>query len=414
MINRDNLKKALDELNKYKKSKTKKYNFYSFDNILKNYNFDVFFSVATRTTGKTTAVQRDIILQDFYEHGYQFVKLCRTKEELRPNQQSDWWTEIVKRVLNKYDIDIRYKNGRYVINSLEEHTTDGVLNEGKFFKTGQVIGYVVPVLREQSYKSLNYERCYNIIFEEFAKSSDYGYHIGEIEYFNSLIATINRLRDDVKIYFLGNVLSPENPYFKYYGIDGFSLVEGHTYVFTDYSTYSEPCEVGLEYGKRVTEKVEDIPKLLRTKGNQQVTGMSNFDLPASIIDSDDWLLHCLDAGVDVFEHFFQVKYKLRISVDETKKLIKNDNGTFKFDYIEYYYIFDKSNKKIYLVKAEPSDSYGLYLAESYNVPLYKLADEDIRNELPLLQANKLIYPIIYGDIQIYRYFKERIEKNGRF
>ena len=142
--------------------------------------------------------------------------------------------------------------------------------------------------------------------------------------------------------------------------------------------------------------------------------MSNFDLPASIIDSDDWLLHCLDAGATTFEHFFQVKYKLRISVDETKKLIKNENGTFKFDYIEYYYIFDKNNKKIYLINAEPSDCYGLYLSESYNVPLYKLADEDIRNELPILQANKLIYPIIYGDIQIYRYFKERIEKNGRF
>ena len=76
MIKKANLKKALDELNEFKKLKNKKFNYYSYDNA-KNYNFDIFFSLGTRTTGKSTATQRDIVLQDFYDKGTQFVILCR-------------------------------------------------------------------------------------------------------------------------------------------------------------------------------------------------------------------------------------------------------------------------------------------------------------------------------------------------
>ena len=43
MIKKAKLKKALDELNEFKKSKNKKFNFYSYDNAKKNYNFDIFF-----------------------------------------------------------------------------------------------------------------------------------------------------------------------------------------------------------------------------------------------------------------------------------------------------------------------------------------------------------------------------------
>ena len=47
MLYKENLKKALKELNAYKKKKKQKYNFYSFDNILQNYNFDIFFHCKT-------------------------------------------------------------------------------------------------------------------------------------------------------------------------------------------------------------------------------------------------------------------------------------------------------------------------------------------------------------------------------
>ena len=90
MIKKANLKKALDELNAFKKSKNKKFNYYSYDNAKKNYNFDIFFSLGTRTTGKSTATQRDIVLQDFYEKGTQFVKLCRYKDDLKALHQKSY------------------------------------------------------------------------------------------------------------------------------------------------------------------------------------------------------------------------------------------------------------------------------------------------------------------------------------
>ena len=39
MIKKENLKKAIDELNAFKKRKNQKYNFHSFD-TLKNYEYD--------------------------------------------------------------------------------------------------------------------------------------------------------------------------------------------------------------------------------------------------------------------------------------------------------------------------------------------------------------------------------------
>ena len=117
MLYKENLKKALKDLNAYKKKKKQKYNFYSFDNVLKNYNFDIFFTIGTRSTGKTTALQRDIILQDFLDHNYQFVKLCRYKEERKNEYQAEWFSSIIMETLHRFDIHIEYKTGKYCINS---------------------------------------------------------------------------------------------------------------------------------------------------------------------------------------------------------------------------------------------------------------------------------------------------------
>ena len=86
MINKENLKNALEELNRFKKRKNQKYNFHSFD-TLKNYEYDFLFTVGTRSNGKTTSVQRDIILQDFYNDKSQFIKLCRFKEDFKGMHQ---------------------------------------------------------------------------------------------------------------------------------------------------------------------------------------------------------------------------------------------------------------------------------------------------------------------------------------
>lgn len=406
MIKKDNLKKALNELNSYKKIKNKKYNFYSFDNAIKNYNFDIFFSVATRTAGKTTACQRDIVLEDFCNEGKQFVKLCRYKDDLRPIYQSGWWTECIMSALHKHDVDIIYKAGKYYINERNIYLKEGVLQEREFIKNAQILGYVIPIMRQQAYKSINYENCKNVIFDEFAKMNDYAYDYNEIDEFKSVLSTIVRLRNDVKLYLIGNVLSPYNPYFNFFGVDALKLESGKMYTFADYKSYTEPCIIGLEFGENVTKNIDDIPRLLRIPDNNQVTGMDKYDLPDEVIKSDDWFLILINDYKKFFEHY-DVKYKLITSIDDTK-ILKKYNEKYKFKYIAYYYIEDIYNQKIYLVQEKDSEEYGLSIKFDIDLPIYKYLDDDIRNHYPIFDSKKFLgKKIIFGSIEIYKLFLER-------
>lgn len=404
MVNKENLKKALDELNAFKKRKSK-YNYYTFDRA--NDLFDIFFSIGTRTTGKTSAVQRDIVLTNFLRDGSMFVKLCRNKEDLKPDFQKGWWTSYVIDTLNKHDIHITYKSGKYYINEHSKYIDEtGEFLEGQFIREGELIGYVVPVLRQQNYKSLNYERCSSVIFDEFALVSEYSYDFKELEHFKSLLSTIVRLRDDVKVYLIGNVLSPQNPYFEDFGINAMNLKRGKMYAFTDSSYYAEPCRVGLEYGESVTENIEDIPRLLRIKGNEQVTGMDMYQLPIEVIGENDFLISVLERkDRKIFDYFYDVVGGVMISIDNSKRLRFNNNlDRYEFKNIKYYIIRDKNNDVYYFIAKDKRTDYGLSLDLVDDVYFYKYDTDPRNNRAPL--PDKIIKgKHIYGDLDIYRIFE---------
>ena len=407
MFYKENLKKALKDLNAYKKRKKQKYNFYSFDNVLKNYNFDIFFTIGTRSTGKTTALQRDIILKDFYEHGYQFVKLCRYKEERKNEYQAEWFSSIIMESLHKFDLHIEYKTGKYYINEYYKYIDkqSGEFIQSEFIKEGELIGTVIPVFAQQRYKSMNYDKVQNIIFDEFALQSDYSYEIVEIEHFKSLISTIARLRD-IKIYLCGNVLSPHNPYFELFNINAMDLCEGNTYVFTDYDLYENPCRVGVEFTKAVAQNVDDIPRVLRIKNNAQAIDQDKYELPSSVIGEDDFLLYCLSHGH--FDKFYEVIGILDISIDESKTIRSDNRGGYIFKKISYFIIYDLSNDRYYFISNEPK-KYGLSITDetisNKKYSHYKF-DLDVRNNAPMLPNDILKANKIYGDLDIYDILKE--------
>ena len=406
MINKENLKKALDELNAFKKRKNQKYNFHSFDN-LKKYVYDVLFTVGTRSNGKTTSIQRDVILEDFNNDKAQFIKLCRYKDELKAIHQKQWFTEINIETLHKYDIHIEYRGNTYYINEYKKYIKDGELLISEFCKSGEVIGKVIPIMRQQNYKSINYEKVNNIIFDEFALQNDYGYAIDEVDNFKSLLSTIVRIREDIKVYFIGNVLTPYNPYFQMFGIDAMKLKAGNTYTFIDNSQYEEPCLVLLEFTKSVTNKVTDIPRLLRLPDNAQVTGLDAYELPRQVIGSNDWLLIALD-NVDIFKEHYYYGYRFITSIDDTINFNKV-NDEYQFEHIEYVSIHDIYNNKIYLIRTDiDKNSHGLYINIIEDLPTYKLADDDIRNHYPIFDISKFKNKdIIFGDVELYKILRER-------
>lgn len=405
MINKENLKKALDELNRFKKRKNQKYNFHSFDG-LKKYEYDFLFTVGTRSNGKTTSIQRDIIFEDFYNDNAQFIKLCRYKDELKAIHQKQWFTEINIETLHKYDIHIEYRGNTYYINEHKKYIKDGELLVNEFCKSGEVLGKVIPIMRQQNYKSINYEKVNNIIFDEFALQNDYGYSIDEVDNFKSLLSTIVRIREDIKVYFIGNVLTPYNPYFQMFGIDAMKLKAGNTYTFIDNSQYDEPCVVLLEFTKSVTNKVTDIPRLLRLPDNAQVTGLDAYELPKQVIGSNDWLLIALE-NVDIFNEHYYYGYRFITSIDESITF-KKVNNEYQFKHIEYVSVHDIFNDKIYLIRTDiDKNSHGLYISIIEDLPTYKLADDDIRNHYPIFDISKFRNKdIIFGDVELYKILRE--------
>lgn len=406
MINKENLKNALDELNRFKKRKNQKYNFHSFDG-LKKYEYDFLFTVGTRSNGKTTSIQRDIILEDFYNYNAQFIKLCRYKDELKAIHQKQWFTEINIETLHKYDIHIEYRGNTYYINEHKKYIKDGELLVNEFCKSGEVLGKVIPIMRQQNYKSINYEKVNNIVFDEFALQNDYGYSIDEVDNFKSLLSTIVRIREDIKVYFIGNVLTPYNPYFQMFGIDAMKLKAGNTYTFIDNSQYDEPCVVLLEFTKSVTNKVTDIPRLLRLPDNAQVTGLDAYELPKQVIGSNDWLLIALE-NVDIFKEHYYYGYRFITSIDDSITF-KKVNNEYQFEHIEYVSVHDIFNDKIYLIRTDiDKNSHGLYISIIEDLPTYKLADDDIRNHYPIFDISKFRNKdIIFGDVELYKILRER-------
>ena len=414
MLNKNNLKKALKNLNDFKKHNSK-YNFYTFDKI-QNYDFDIFFSIGTRSTGKSTATQRDICLSNFANDGSIFVKLCRTKEELRNQFQEGWWTEVIEKELIKNDIKIVYKKGKYYINEHSRYidVETGEFNENQFIKEGELLGYVIPLYKQQQYKSINYENVSTIIFDEFALLKDYSYDIAELDHFKSLLSTIVRMRDNVKVYFIGNVLSPENPYFEDFGINAMKLKKGKLYAFSDSNYYDNPCRVGLEFGESLTDNVENIPRLLRIKGNRQATGeLDMYELPSEIIGKNDWLIKVLEKkDKKIFDTFYSLECGVRISIDDSQRLRFNKNlKRYEFKHLDYYIIKDKNNGVYYYISRDKRTDYGLSVNFLDDVYFYKF-DDDIRNANAPLPPQYLEGKKIYGDLDIYNII-ERGLKNDK-
>ena len=192
-----------------------------------------------------------------------------------------------------------------------------------------------------------------------------------------------------------------------FGIDAMKLKAGNTYTFIDNSQYEEPCVVLLEFTKSVTNKVTDIPRLLRLPDNAQVTGLDAYELPRQVIGSNDWLLIALE-NIDIFNEHYYYGYRFITSIDDTINFNKVNNE-YQFEHIEYVSVHDIYNNKIYLIRTDiDKNSHGLYINIIEDLPTYKLADDDIRNHYPIFDISKFKNKdIIFGDVELYKILRER-------
>jgi hypothetical protein len=353
--------------------------YYSYKNGILQHDFDYNFIVGGRSNGKTTGYQLEVALPNYLNNKEQFVKIVRTNDDTVPLLNEDWIDVNVKNKLKDKGLTYVYYRKTFYIGTIKDYEDYGLK---KFVQEkADVWGYVIPLSQQARYKSSDRSKVSTIVFDEFAIAEEYMYLPNEVEQLMSLISTIIRSRDNVKVFFIGNALSLKNPYFDYFGIDASKLKSGNIYSFAQCGDeFKEYAKVGLDFVEMIYSNESDIPKLLRVSGNAQATTLDRYVLPSNIIKNNDWLYYCLKNKK--FNDYYYIKNVIAW-IKETD--IDENNIDFdrlpKYDTVlEIVYKYDDNIR--YLIKNSYDDSYGL-MTQFETMKPNKKVGLDIRLKLPL-------------------------------
>lgn len=174
--------------------------FYSYEK-LKSYNALLNFIVAERGVGKTFGAQVEVI-NDFLKNGTQFIYLRRYK------------TELASAINTFYDH--LKDNGMFPDHELK---TKKIKDGAEFYIDDQLMGWALPLSTSGILKSSSFPKVKTIVFDEFIiAKSVYHYLPDEVTQMLELIETVFRLRDNGRVWFLGNATTMANPYFMYFDL----------------------------------------------------------------------------------------------------------------------------------------------------------------------------------------------------
>lgn len=157
------------------------------------------FIIGERGVGKSYAY-KVYALTHYIKTKRKFIYLRRTVKEVdEVNKRNGFLKDIVN--------DDRLKDHNL---SYEGYT---------FYCDDEPCGYLLSLKDEETLKSISFEDVDLIIYEEFLVKQSWKYIKNEPQVLLSFIDTVARLRNNVKIFCLGNALSVVNPYFDYFHLN---------------------------------------------------------------------------------------------------------------------------------------------------------------------------------------------------
>ena len=243
---------------------------------LQSLNPDYAFIVGGRSNGKSHAVA-NMLIKQYMETGAQFVRIVRYIFDLQDKYVSDYFDEAnLKFAAENYGKRIYYDSPNYYIADVESKSN----------KSAEIIGYTLALSSEQKYKSNQYDRVRNIVVEEFALLNPEKYLSNEAELFLSLLSTIVRMRNNVKVWLVGNTISKYNPYFTLLNvnIDKLQLKPGDIKkVEQPELGYDVKPNVYIEFATMAYETAAEIPRILKIGKNETAT-TGLFMKPEDVIE----------------------------------------------------------------------------------------------------------------------------------
>lgn len=247
----------------------KQFTWYSYEPVLSRGGFYNFI-VGGRGVGKTYGAKR-LAIKAYLRDGSQFIYIRRRVAELD------------KRASFFADIKHEFPDYAFRVEGLEGQ----ICRDPKAAKkTWETICYFEALSTSHKRKSTPYPKVKFIIYDEFViDKANTQYLKNEFTMFNDFYNTVDRFQDRVKVFFLGNAVTIDNPYFLELGIrpiqefskshDGYVVVNivdskeyanevmnskfGRFIASTSYADYA----VGNEFHDNHNKLIEDKPGTAR-------------------------------------------------------------------------------------------------------------------------------------------------------
>lgn len=201
------------------------------------------------------------------EPGAQFVRVVRFDFDITASTMSGWVPEHAQNeIMERWHFAIAYRARKYYAVYPSMELPDGTCQE----EHAELIGYVLPINKQDDYKSNDFSSVKTVMFEEFCAMRSRDYIRGEWTLFTSLLSTVVRRRKDCKVFFIGNTLTKSNPYFDVLGIDidRLSIMPGQCRKFKVQGFKGHGATVGLHYAEMAESDIVELSPLMRVPGNE--------------------------------------------------------------------------------------------------------------------------------------------------
>lgn len=209
-----------------KKIKYNRNDFYQLDNIFKASPEAKYYVIwGERSNGKTFAVL-EYAIDKYFQTGEQLALVRRLDENFKGKYGANMFDNFLYNPIRGNIIEAKSK-GKY--NSIKylsrkwyfvRRNEDGDIVESD----PEPFAFAFALAAEEKYKSLAFPKITTILNDEFISMSG-GYLTDEFLLFTSILSTIIRNRDNVKIFLCANAIPSYNPYIIEMGLTRFKKME---------------------------------------------------------------------------------------------------------------------------------------------------------------------------------------------
>lgn len=325
----------------------KKFEYYEIKHLLRDYpNAHYYIVIGERSNGKTYSAL-SYALERYASTGEQFAYIRRFGEDIRKKNLSNLFSGhiengFIRKITNGEYSSVDYSTSKFYFEREEED---------KVVKTDDPIGYAFDLNSMEHYKSISFPRVKTIIFDEFMSRN--GYLPNEWLLFANTLSTIIRLRNDVKIFMLGNTVNKYCPYFQEMGLT--HVLQQQQGTIDVYHYGDSGLEVICEYCSSSAKRGGKKSDVYFAFDNPELKMITGGDWEIAIYPHLDCKILPKDKVLDFFIEFNEEMLH--------GEIIAKDTGMFIFLHQKTTPIKDEENDIVYTTRPSSRWNYRMCLTK---------------------------------------------------